>query len=157
MLCLEGQLSRKWTTNLGSVHQITTSNVCVQHCHKPETNVGTIILITVLPMSLCMCICVYVLLEYCLGYKRNHKSICSPGPEWFHVPRAGDVCVLDYAGKAGFVLTWRVCVGLKESSCFIRLSEGGLVPYSWANKDSVQTLAYKLSSIFILAPKIWNH
>lgn len=92
------------------------------------------------------------------GYKQNDKPICSPRPERFYVPLAGDVmCVLDYAGKAGFVLTWCVCVGLKESSCFIRLSEGGLVPYSWANKDSVQTLAYKLSSIFILTPKIWNH
>lgn len=54
-LCLEGQLSRKWTTDSGSVHQITTSSVCVQHCYEPEANAGTITLITALPGAVGVC------------------------------------------------------------------------------------------------------
>lgn len=43
--------------------------MCVQHCYGPETNVGTVILITVLPGD--VSVCAWVLLIY-TGFRQNH-------------------------------------------------------------------------------------
>ena len=105
------------------------------------------------PVWRCQCVCVCVCVCACtcictLHFIRIRVII---------MPLGGDACVLHCAGWAGFVLTWHVCVCLKESSCFIRLSGGVLVPYGLASKDLVQTQAYKLSSIFILTSSIQDH
>lgn len=102
-------------------------------------------LLSCLAMSVCVSVSVHV--HAALKVQAISSRI-------IYMPLGGDACVLHYAGWAGFVLTWRVCVCLKESSCFIRLSGGVLVPYSLASKDLVQTQAYKLSSIFILTSNI---
>lgn len=150
-LCLEGQLSRKWTTDLSSEHQITASSV--YPTLKPIT------LITVLPGYVCVRahvhVChwssVHAISRIISPYACHNKNNLCASSRWCRVCpspcRPGRICP-DVTC---------LCVCLKESSCFIRLSEGVLVPYSWASKDSVQTLAYKLSSIFILSSTIWNH